>query len=45
MGKISELSSVPAVGKDDVAILSLRTPVKRHLNYSSDFSHLQRKSR
>lgn len=33
------------VGRDDVAMLSLRIPVKRDLSYSSDFSHLRTKSR
>lgn len=43
--KISGLSSVLGVGRDDVAMLSLRIPVKRDLNYSSDFSRLRTKSR
>lgn len=40
----SVLSSVPAVGKDHVAMLSLRIPVKRDMNYSSDFPHILTKS-
>lgn len=43
--KTSGLSPVPVVGKDDVVMLSLRTPVKREMNYSSDFSHLRTKCR